>query len=361
MKMVNLPWGGEISFYVFCLVLGGLIACVWTAYRAHKFRAGGCSATIFSLLSAVLGLILGRAIYCGVRYERLFFDPVGDYIGLAPFFDPAQGSVNVIGVILGVLLSAALVGAISGKGGLALLDSGAVPGLALFAWARFVEPLSGKGFGEVITDPAFSRFPFAMENAGGDYALSVCFIEAVLAALIALAMLIAGCFCRKKGTLAGISLALLCASQILPTSLRQDDVLFLFIFARVSQMGYGVILMGVLIAGLIRGRRQGLRAGTIVLEIFLLLLGVGVFVSAEFALDKTNWPDIAVYAAMAAALLFMGILVVRRLAKEDRTVIGAPVTEDNPEEEESASPEEAPAEKSAAEETAADGETVREQ
>jgi hypothetical protein len=64
---------------------------------------------------------------------------------------------------------------------------------------------------------------------------------------------------------------------------------------------------------------------------------------------------------MAAALLFMGILVVRRLAKEDRTVIGAPVTEDNPEEEESASPEEAPAEKSAAEETAADGETVREQ
>ena len=32
--------------------------------------------------SSGLGLILGRAIYCGVRYERLFFDPMGDYIGL---------------------------------------------------------------------------------------------------------------------------------------------------------------------------------------------------------------------------------------------------------------------------------------
>ena len=51
MKMVSLPWGGEISFYVFCLVLGALIACVWTAYRAHKYRAGGVGAAFFSLLS----------------------------------------------------------------------------------------------------------------------------------------------------------------------------------------------------------------------------------------------------------------------------------------------------------------------
>ena len=199
-----------------------------------------------------------------------------------------------------------------------------MPGVALFAWARFMEPLSGKGYGDLITDPAFCRFPFAIENAWGDYALSVCFIEAALAALIALVMLIAGHFCRKKGTLAGITLALLCVSQILPTSLRQDDVLFLFIFARVSQMGYGVILMGVLIAGLIRGGKRGLSGKTIVLEIFLLLLGVGVIVGAEFALDKTNWPDKWVYCGMIAALLFMGILVVRRLAKEDRAVSGTP-------------------------------------
>ncbi len=324
MKMVSLPWGGEISFYVFCLVLGALIACVWTAYRGHKYRAGGVSATVFSLLGAVLGLFLGRAVYCGVRFDRLFYDPMGDYTGLAPFLDYTQGSFNVIGVILGVLLSALLVGLFSGRGGLALLDSGAVPGLAFFAWARFVEPLCGTGYGDLITEESLCRFPFAIENAWGDYALSVCFIEAVLAALIALAMLIAGRFCRKKGTLAGVALALLCVSQIMPDSLRQDDVLFLFIFARVSQIGYGVILMGVLIAGLIRGGRRGLSGKTITLEIFLLLLAMGVIVGAEFALDKTNWPDTAVYAGMIAALLFMGILVVRRLAKEDRFSLPRP-------------------------------------
>ena len=328
MRMISLPWGGEISFHVFCLALGALIACVWTAYRGHKFRAGGGSAAVFSLLSAVLGLFLGRAVYCGVRFEKLFYDPMGDYLGLAPFLDLSQGGFNVIGVILGVLFSALLVGAVSGRGGLALLDSGAVPGMALFAWARFVEPLSGTGFGDLITNPELCRFPFAIENGWGDYALSVCFIEAVLAAVIALAMLIAGRFCWKKGTLAGVTLALLCVSQIMPDSLRQDDVLFLFIFARVSQMGYGVVLMGVLIAGLIRGGKRGLSGKTIALEIFLLLLGIGVIIGAEFALDKTNWPDAAVYAGMIAALLFMGILVIRRLAKEDRMLSGLPAAAD---------------------------------
>ena len=125
-------------------------------------------------------------------------------------------------------------------------------------------------------------------------------------------------------------------------------MLFLFIFARVSQMGYGVLLMGVLIAGLIRGGCQGLKGKTIALEIILLLLGVGAVVGAEFALDKTNWPDTAVYAGMIAALAFMGILVVRRLAKEDRAALKAPAEEADAAED-SAGAEEAAPEKAAAE------------
>ncbi len=330
MKMISLPWGGEISFFAFCVVLGALIACVWTVYRAHKFRAGDGGAVFFSVLAGALGLLLGRAVYCAVRFDALFYDSMGDYIGLAPFLDINQGGLSVIGVIFGVLLATLLAGAASGSGGLALLDSAAVPGLALFAWVRFLEPLAGTGFGAPITDEAFCRFPFAIENSWGDYCMSVCFIESALAALIALAMLIAGRFCRKKGTLGGIALALLCVSQIMPDSLRHDDALFLFIFARVSQMGYAVFLLGTLIAGLIRGGRRGLSGQTIVLELFLLLLGAGIVTGAEFALDKTNWPDEAVYAGMIAALLGMGVLVVRRLAKEDRELHAAPAAADDP-------------------------------
>jgi prolipoprotein diacylglyceryltransferase len=337
MKMMSLPWGGNISLYAFWVVLGALVACVWTVYRAHKYGAGEGGAVFFSALSGALGLFLGRAIYCGVRFNVLFYDPMGDFVGFAPFVDLNQGGVSVIGVIFGVLLAALLAGAVSGKGkALALLDSAAVPGLALFAWARFVEPLSGLGFGDVIENEAFCRFPFAIENSWGDYCLSVCFIEAVLAALLALTMLIAGRFCRKKGTVGGIALALLCVSQIMPESLRHDDVLLLFIFARVSQMGYAVLLAGTLAAGLIRGGKRGLNGKTMVLEIVLLLLGLGILIGAEFALDKTNWPDAAVYAGMIATLLALGFLVVRRLAKEDRVLRDVPNPTDVPEDGESA-------------------------
>ena len=335
MKMMSLPWGGTVSLYAFCLVLGALVACVWTVYRAHRCGAGEGGAVFFSALSGALGLLLGRAIYCGVRFNVLFYDPMGDFVGFEPFVDLNQGGVSVIGVIFGVLLAALLAGAVSRKG-LALLDSAAVPSLALFAWARFVEPLSGMGFGDVIENEAFCRFPFAIENSWGDYCLSVCFIEAVLAALLALTMLIAGRFCRKKGTVGGIALALLCVSQIMPESLRHDDVLMMFIFARVSQMGYAVLLAGTLAAGLIRGGRRGLNGKTVALEIILLLLGVGILIGAEFALDKTNWPDEAVYAGMIATLLALGFLVVRRLAKEDRQLRAVPNPRDVSEDEETA-------------------------
>lgn len=330
-KMISLPWGGEISFFAFCAVLGALIACVWTVYRAHQYGAGEGSAVFFSVLSGALGLLLGRAVFCAVRFDDLFYDPMGDYIGLAPFLDLNQGSLSVIGVIFGVLLASLAAGAVSGKGALALLDSAAVPALALFAWVRFVEPLAGTGFGDPITDEVFCRFPFAIENSWGDYCLSVCFIEAVLAGLIALTLLIVGRFFRKRGTLGGIALALLCVSQIMPTSLRHDDALFLFIFARVSQMGYGVLLMGTLIAGLIRGGKRGLSGKIIALEIILMLLGIGVIIGAEFALDKTNWPDEAVYAGMIAALVGMGVLVVCRLVKEDRELHGMLAARDDSE------------------------------
>lgn len=324
MKMVSLPWGGEISFYVFCVVLGALVACVWTVYRAHKFGAGDGGAVFFAVLSGALGLLLGRAVYCAVRFNSLFYDAMGGYTGLNPFLDLSQGSVSVTGVVFGVLLAALVAGAASGKGGGPMLDSAAVPGLALFAWARFVEPLSGAGYGDPVTHEALCRFPFAIENGGGEYLLSVCFIEAALAALIALSMLIAGRFCRRKGTLGGIALALLCVSQIMPESLRRDGALFLFDIARVSQIGYGVILIGVLTAGLIRGYRNGLSGKTVALEIILLLLGIGVVAGAEYALVKTDWPVMAVYGGMIAALLLMGILTVRRLVKEDAWIHAAP-------------------------------------
>lgn len=318
-SVIMLPWGGEISLYVFLMVMASLIAAVWAVYRCATNDAGVGRGLLFTALSGVLGLALGRGVYCGVRYVGIFYDPRGEFIGLSPFLDFSIGGINVIGVILGVLLAAGLTSLLCRGKGLDLLDGAIVPGLFLFAAERFIEPMNNMGFGGLLTNEALYRFPFAIENGMGDYSLSVCFIEAVLAALVGLALLIFYHKCNKSGTLAGIGLALLCVTQIIPESLRLDDVLFLFAFARVTQMGYAVLLFGTLVAFLIRGSRQGLSGKTIVIEILILLLGIGVCIGAEFALDKTNWPSLAIYTVMIAALLVMGIVTVRRGIKSDKT------------------------------------------
>lgn len=320
MYTVTLPWGGTITYYAFLMVFGALVAGIWTIYRGPDRGVGIFRSIVFALLAGILGVFLGRAVYCGVRYTQMFYDPRGEFVGFAPFIDPAMGGLNVIGVILGVLLAAFFAGLGAKNGALNLLDSASIPGVVLYIFARCVEPLSGMGFGDLVTDERFMRFPFALENSFGDFSLAVCWIEAALACLVLLVMIVVSFTAKKSGTLAGVGLALLCVTQILPESLRLDDVLFLFIFARVSQMGYAVILAGVLIAALIRCGRRGMKAGAIVLEIIILLLGVGVCVGAEFALDKTNWPDLYVYIGMGAALFIMGVMTVRRLLKGDRAV-----------------------------------------
>jgi hypothetical protein len=47
------------------------------------------------------------------------------------------------------------------------------------------------------------------------------------------------------------------------------------------------------------------------------VLGVIVCIGAEFALDKTNLPDVLVYTVMAAALIGIAVLICLRIKKED--------------------------------------------
>ena len=318
MTVLSLPWGGDVTFYAFLLALGALFAAVWVIYHAPRYDAGTGGAILYVLLAGVLGLFLGRAVYCGVRFTQLFYDPRGEFAGLAPFLDVTQGGVNVIGVLLGVLLAAPVAGVITRNKALNLLDAAAIPGMLLFCFARLVEPFSGMGFGDLVTDEALCFFPLTIEKGMGDHFLSVCFIEAVLAAIIFIALLILKHTCKKSGTLAGYALAMLCVTQIVPESLRLDDVLFLFIFARVSQLGYAALMAGTLIAALIRGGRRGLSGKVIVLEIVLLLLGIGALVAGEFALDKTNISNLIIYCVMIAVLLALGFMILRRIRKEDR-------------------------------------------
>jgi prolipoprotein diacylglyceryltransferase len=199
----------------------------------------------------------------------------------------------------------------------AVLDSAAPFGALLIAIARFAQPLLGQGYGDLVESPALCFYPLALQNEWGEWSLAVCNMEGILSLALFFVLIGLGRKTKRAGTLSLYFLTLFCASQIVPQSLRSDDVLFIFIFARVTQIGYMVLLLG---AAACAGARTVKRAGVtgrLIGEWMLVALGVIICIGAEFALDKTNLPDVLVYAVMVAALASMAALILRRIKKED--------------------------------------------
>ena len=310
-------FGLEITVYallgiVFYLAFSSLV--VFTAGKKITRSA----AALYCLLSGVSGLLLGRLIFCLVRMNTLFYDEMGEYLGLAPFFDPSLGSVNVAGVMLGLVLSALLCRLLTGKNAAFFLDHATLPALSLFALMRFIEPLSGQGYGIPLEDSIFAFFPMANYNDWNEaWMLNVSFIEGVLAILVILALILLKKKIRKPGTLSLFAVTLFAATQIIPESLRCDDVLYIFIFARVTHIALAATLFIALLLPLLQGKKAGLGKKAFFGELGLMLLGIILCIGAIFALDKTNLPKLLVYAMLFLTLVGLTILNFRRIHKED--------------------------------------------
>ena len=306
-------FGREVSVY-FLLAAAAYLAfaaLMIAAWKKKKARSAA-PAVLFAVLAAVLGLLLGRLIYCSVRFNRMFYDEMGDWRGLLPFWMPQEGSVNVIGVLLGCLLAALCAGKMTGTQAGKLLDSAAPPGLGLFAALRFIEPLSGQGYGPLVESPLLCWTPLSIDSGWDSWSLSVCFLEGLL--LLAVAAAVWKLPCKKDGTRALYALALMAGTQIIPETFRQDNVLLIFIFASVTQIGYAVLLFSALAVSL-----RGMGRKTAAREIPLFLLGVALLVGAEFALDKTEWSPLLLYIGMFLILGGMTAMTVHRIRRHDKS------------------------------------------
>lgn len=309
------------SPYALLTLLFSLLAAAAALLLGKKHGMSARATGLYCLLAAMLSLLIGRLLYCAVQFEFMFYDELGEFAGLSPFFDAGNGSVNVGGVLLGLLLAAPLTGLITKEKPARLLDTAALPGLFLYSALRFIEPLSGQGYGEMIENESLCFFPLAMSNDWGEWVLAVCHIEGVLTLILLVVLFCLRNTCRRPGTLAMYTLILFSTLQVLPECLRCDDVLFVLIFARVTHIVLAVVMFGTLAAALFRGKRRGLVKYQVFLEAGLMLLGEILCIGTIFALDKTNLPDLMVYLVMTADLVFMALLTCRRIHKEDQPCI----------------------------------------
>lgn len=309
--------GVTVTLYALLMILGCAAFLLLAALLGKKKGLKPAHMCLYGVLAAAMGLFLGRAIYCAVLWDWIYLDELGEFIGIRPFFDVTNGSVNVIGVLCGVLLAAPIAAAITKEKAASYLDAAAIPALALFVFARAIEPLSGQGYGNPVMNEALCFFPLALRNDMGGYALSVCFIEAVLAAVVLVVIGRLQGKVRKPGTLAQYALVLVCLSQILPEALRRDNVLYVLIFARVTHLGLAFTIGLTLIRLLVQGAKHGLDARSIILDIIGLAVGIGLCIATIFALDKTNLPKMLVYVVMVLSLVELGYVICRRIRLED--------------------------------------------
>ena len=247
------------------LALGAAVYMVF-ALRRHGWT--GLQGILCCLGACALALLLGRGVFFALRPEFLT-DPMGDYLGLAPLFNPAVGSISIAGVLPGLLLGSLAAAALFRKSAAEAWDLFAVPGLLLLL-------------------------------------------------LLGAAVYLGTRKLRTRGWKTLGALILLSLLQIIPESLRRDDVLKIFIFARVTQLVYclTMVISAVLIWR--RAARLGTGKGTILREAGGLLAGIALLVAGEFALDKMNWPDWAIYLAMGVVLAGMLAMLLRRLIRTDR-------------------------------------------
>jgi prolipoprotein diacylglyceryltransferase len=312
--------GFHLPGYVYWLLLFVLlcgIVCLWLL-NAKKQKNKRGTVAVYLLTAIPLAFFFGRLIYAAVRYDWIFFDSIGGFQGVLPFFDPFVGGINAIGVLVGGLLAGFAVAVITKQPAGKILDSVVPYGILLFALMRFAEPIIGQGYGDWIEQPLLPFYPFGILNGWGEWQLPVCAIEGLLALFVSGALFRLRGRTRKTGTLTLYALALLSASQIVPQSFRQDDVLMIFVFARVNQIGFMTLLCGSMLYADAAALRRGVKKLRVMTEWALMVLGVLLAIWCEYALDKTNLPDLLIYAVMVVVVTGIGALAVRCIHMEDR-------------------------------------------
>ncbi len=300
--MYEMLYLGDTKITIYALLMALLAVLVLGAGAAFAPKKGirPLHMCLFGVLAALLGLVIGRGIYCAVCWFDVFLDEMGEFRGIAPFFDLTFGGVNVMGIVAGVLLAAPLAAALTKTSAADYLDAAVVPALAMYILARLIEPLSGQGYGDFM-----------------GHEVCVCWLEAGLTALLL------GCIpflrrkARRSGTLAQYALVLWCLVQILPESLRCDEALYVLVFARVTHLGLAFTIGIVLIRLLVLGAKRGLSVKAIFVDAVAFAAGIGLCIAAIFALDKTNLPKLLVYAGMLLSIAELGFTLCQRICKED--------------------------------------------
>ncbi len=295
----------EVTAYSLLLTIGAALAIVLTAILGRK-RMGVPS--VLSLCLAILpGAIIGaRLVYCATMIESILVD-LGGWSAIPRLW---EGGFTLYGAIWGGMLSAVIYAHATHRKILPTLDLLAPGSALLLCIARAAEYFTSQGLGDYIEDEAMQVFPFAVESCYGSWQMPVFIYEAVAAAVILVVVLISLSSHREDGRTAQLFLVLLSLTQIILESWREDEFIR-FGFVRWNQIAAAIVLTAILVLRLIHLPKEQNRSAWRIVRVVLYLLGVGVIILIEFALDKSSIDNTLLYAVMAGTLVVMGTALLK--------------------------------------------------
>ena len=245
-------------------------------------------------------LVGARVLYMLARYSYIMVDLGGSSF----FWQFWQGGYTLYGGILGGMGAIALYAKLTKQKALPLLDAVTPGALLALCGLRLAEGFTGQGFSKQMDDICWYFLPFQNE----DGQMLVWAYEAIVAAVALVIVLVQGRRQKIAGRTLETGLTIISVMQVLLDSWRADE-LIRFGFVRLNMLMAALTLAVLLASRLTRCiRRDGLKRISIT-RIVMLMLGAGVCIAVEFALDKSAINNGILYGVMMLALVPMFIAV----------------------------------------------------
>ena len=287
-------FGLPVTAYALCLALSLTAGLALFFFLGKKRGIGQDALWLTALLALPLGLLGARLFYCVARVYYFL------EIGLENIPRLWDGGYALWGAVGGVALSAVIAAKREKQPVGKVLDTLAPPAALVIALTRFAEYFSGEGRGLYMDQEAFCFFPVSVYRADYDAWHLAVFVWEGLAALIIFAVLLRRQ--RKTRNTTRLFLLLYSACQIWMESMRRDSTLR-WLFVRVSQLTAGLVIVGLMIAAVVRWARKAeirrMKPSGIILCWAAVLAGVGICIAMEFSVEGKIFVDLPVWAAYA--------------------------------------------------------------
>ena len=273
--------------------------------RCFSFKKG--TALLTACLSILSGFLCSRATFCLLNRE------LGHMTPLSFWPQVSGGGFSMFGLIGGVMAGGFVSARIMREDAGRVLDAVCLAVLPMIAAERLGESrIEDFDISRPLDTPLFSRSFLAVGE--DEPCLATYYVAAAVAVILFVVLAVRMTRKNKGGNLTIAFLLLFGAASIITESLRYDRFLSVS-FVGLQQIAAAMTLgLGVVLAVKYGNRPKSILVVAALISLPVMVLAV---IGLEFALDRTTWNKLLIYAGMIISVAVPAALGLRLLNKKD--------------------------------------------